>query len=270
MKIKASLIITMISASVFISCQEDQITESGTLSSEDYLFAENIFNDVGRIVEDAFINNGEAKSCPDYIVMNADSTNKDTIIVDFGNGNPDNCLSYGNERKGKIIIIYTGKYKDSLSVIHTTFDNYYVNNNRIQGERVLTNKGRNEDGNFTFSIDIIDASIKRNGTINWESNQNIEYLEGYNTFINPFDDKYIIDGSGSGNSINGQDFIFTITNNLYIDLSCLSNNTCVITSGEVKLTPAGYSERYINYGDNLCDCNISITLNGEEHFVVIN
>ena len=34
-----------------------------------------------------------------------------------------------------------GKYKDSLSVIRTTFDRYYVNDNWIQGERILTNNG---------------------------------------------------------------------------------------------------------------------------------
>ena len=43
----------------FVSCQEDEITESGTISSQDHLFAEYIFNDVGRIVEDAFIDNGK-------------------------------------------------------------------------------------------------------------------------------------------------------------------------------------------------------------------
>ena len=86
--------------------------------------------------------------------MNSDTSDLDTIIVDFGDGYPDDCLSYGKERRGKVIITYTGKYRDSLSVITTTFDQYYVNNNWIQGERIVTNNGRNSNGNVTFTIDI--------------------------------------------------------------------------------------------------------------------
>ena len=91
---------------------------------------------------------------------------EDTIIADFGDGYPDDCLSYGKERRGKIIITYTGKYMDSLSVITTTFDHYYINNNWIQGERTVTNNWRNSNGNVTFTVDI-SASITGIGTINF-------------------------------------------------------------------------------------------------------
>ena len=64
----------------------------------------NIFNDVGRVVEDAFIDNGTSKNCHSYTLMNADTSNQDTIIVDFGDGNPADCLSYGKLRRGKIKI----------------------------------------------------------------------------------------------------------------------------------------------------------------------
>ena len=54
------------------------------------------------------------------------------------------------------------------------------------------------------------------------------------------------------------------------DLSCLSSNSCIITSGEAELIPNGFSTRIINYGDSICDCNYSVTLNGTEYFVVVN
>ena len=269
---KIIVYLSSISLSILIisSCQEDAIIETGTVNSQDYLFAENLFNDVGRIVEDAFIDNGTSKSCPDYTLMNADSSNLDTIIVDFGDGIPDDCLSYGKERRGKIIITFTGKYRDSLSVIRTTFDHYYVNNNWIQGERIVTNNGRNSAGNVTFSIEIIGASITGNGTINWESSRTREWISGYNTFANPFDDKYVVSGSANGNSSSGQEFDINITRDLLVDLSCLNSNSCIITSGEAELIPNGFSTRIINYGDSICDCNYSVTLNGTEYFVVVN
>lgn len=269
MKTKLFLSSIILFTFLFSSCREDRIEESGTVNTQDYLFVENLFNDVGRIVEDAFIDNGESKSCPSYTLMNSDTSDLDTIIVDFGDGYPDDCLSYGKERRGKIIITYTGKYRDSLSVITTTFDQYYVNNNWIQGERIVTNNGRNSNGNVTFTIDI-STSITGVGTINWESTRKREWISGYNTFSNPFDDIYSVTGTGFGNSTSGQSFEVNITEDLFVDLSCLSENTCVVTSGQTEIIPEGYSTRLINYGDSICDCNYTVILNGNEYFIVSN
>ena len=270
MKSKIYITTIILSTIVISSCQEDNIIETGTVSSQDYLFAENIFNDVGRIVEDAFIDNGVSKSCPSYTILNSDTSDSDTIILDFGDGIPDDCLSYNKERRGKIIITYSGKYRDSLSIITTTFDQYYVNNNGVNGVRVMTNNGRNTNGNINFTIEVREARITGNGTINWESTRNREWITGYNTFNNHTDDSYLISGTANGNSSNGQEFEITITKDLYVDLSCLTENSCIITSGEIELTPTGFSKRIINYGDSICDCNYTVTLNGTDYFVVSN
>ena len=271
MTTKISLFI-VIAICVFSSCKEKEIIETGTITSHDYLIAENIFNDIGRVVEDAFIDNGTSKNCHSYTLMNADTSNQDTIIVDFGDGDPVDCLTYGKLRRGKIIIVYTGKYRDSLSVITTTFDHYYVNNKWIQGKRTLTNNGRNESGNVTFSIEVENASITGNGTINWNSSRTREWISGYNTFANPFDDKYIVSGSAFGNSTSGQGFTLNITKDLYVDLECLisTTNPCVVTSGKAELIPEEFSTRFINYGDSICDCNFTITLNGTDYLIVTN
>ena len=47
---------------------------------------EAIFNDVERVVEDGFLHEGEGKNCPTYIIENINSTDKDTMIINFGNG----------------------------------------------------------------------------------------------------------------------------------------------------------------------------------------
>ena len=273
---KTTIYISSILLSIFIfsSCQEDTIIESGTSSSTQHLIAENAFNDVVRIVEDAFIDNGTSKfDCPEYILRNADSSDMDTMEIIFEQENAD-CLTYGKLRRGKIIITFTGKYRDSLSVITTTFDQYYVNNQWIQGTMVVTNNGVNESGNMTFSIEVKNAKIIESGgkTINWESMRNKEWISGYNTFVNHDDDKYLISGSSSGNNTSGQEFEVNITKDLLVDLSCLEDhsNSCVITSGEAELIPNGFSTRIINYGDSICDCNYSVTLNGTEYFLVVD
>ena len=252
------------------ACKEEDVINTPELTStqacQDHLTAESIFNDVGRIVEEGFTDNGQNKSCPNYNLMNANSSDIDTLTINFGDGE---CPPiYGKIRTGKIIITYTGKYRDSLSVITTTFDNYYVNYNLVQGERIATNKGRNSNGNMWFTIDINNASITTsNGTINWESNKVREWANGENTYFDISDDRYKITGTASGNGVNGNTFTMTISDTLNIDLGCLPY--CVIKSGTAEISPNGYSDRIINYGDSLCDCNVNVIINRNTYPIVI-
>ena len=59
-----------------------------------------------------------------------------------------------------------------------------------------------------------------------------------------------------------------ITETLNVDLGCLPD--CVIKSGKAKITPNGYADRVINYGDSLCDCNFDVTINGSTYPIVVN
>jgi len=267
---KKTLIALSIITVLLYSCKdEDVITQNdltSTQATQDHLFAEQIFNDVGRIIEEGFISSGINKSCASYNLMNADTSNADTLIIDFGNIN---CLHNSKLRKGKILISYTGKYRDSLAVITTTFENYYVNNNLVQGERVLTNQGRNQKGNVWFTIAVNNASINTvNGTINWKSDRTREWVSGSATYFDISDDNYKITGSASGTGVNNNSFSMEIIDTLNIDLGCLPS--CVIKSGTAKISPNGYADRIINYGDSLCDCNFDITINGTTYPIVVN
>ena len=268
---KKYFLILSMPAILLYSCKDEDVVNpndlKSTQASKDHLDAEKIFNDIGRVVEDAFIDNGENKNCPNYTLKNSNSINPDTMIIDFGNGSP-SCLSYGNLKKGKIIVIYTGKYCDSLSIMTTTFDDYHVNNNLIQGERVVTNQGKNSSGNIWFTIEVNNASISTsNGTINWQASRTREWISGITT-PNIYDDSYKVTGTANGNGVNGNNFTMTIINPLIIDLGCLPS--CVIKSGEAIVSPSGYSERIINYGDSICDCNIDITIDGTNYPIIIN
>jgi hypothetical protein len=230
-------------------------------ASQDHLTAESIFDEIGRIVEEGLQANGKSQACPSYSLLN-----DNTLIIDFGSTN---CLHNGKLRKGKINITYTGNYRDSLSVITTTFDNYHVNDKLIQGERIVTNQGGNNSGNLWFTIVVNNASITTtNGTINWESNRIREWVNGQNTY-NIDDDRYQITGSANGNGVNGNAFTMTILDPLNVDLGCLSSSSCIIKSGTAKISPTGYADRIINYGDSLCDCNVDVIINGTTYPLVI-
>ncbi len=261
-----TLIILSIASVLLYSCKEE-IPELMTMQAgKDHLFAEKIFIDIGRTIEKGLIDNGQKQVCPSYSTTNTDTSGGGTLTINFGNTN---CpQSDGIYRRGKIIVTYTGRYRDSLSVITTTFDNYYVNSNLIEGEKVTTNMGRNDSGNMWFAIDVNDAKINTtNGTINWQSSRIKEWISGRETYFTLDDDTYKITGNSSGNSVNGNDFSVEITDTLNIDLGCLPY--CVIKSGEIKVLPNGYPERIINYGDSICDCNVDVMINGTNYPMVI-
>ena len=257
-------------AVLLYACKDEDVINNPDLTStqatQDHLLAEQTFSDVGRIVEEGFIANAINKSCASYNLINNNPLDIDTLIINFGTTN---CLQNGKLRKGKVIVIYTGKYRDSLSVMTTTFDNYYVNNNLIQGERVVTNQGRNGNGNMWFTIAVNNASIvTNNGIINWSSNRTREWVSGRTTYGNITDDTYKITGSANGIGVNNNSFSMEITDTLNIDLGCLPS--CVIKSGTAKISPSGYADRIINYGDSLCNCNFDITINGTNYPIVVN
>ena len=260
------------------ACKDENIIntpeQTSTQASQDHLFAENTFNDINRVVEDGFNDNGLSKSsCANYKSMASDSSDADTLIIDFGEVD---CLDeYGKLRRGKIIVIYTAPYQDSLAQISTTFDHYYVNStNWVQGSRIVTNLGRNVDGDMVFDIDV-DANITTEiGRIDWISNRTRFWTDGRNTTQYPFDDIYKVMGSASGNGLNNRDFTVNITDSLEVNLGCLLptityNKRCAIVSGKVKVTPDGYAAREIDYGMGGCNCDFSVTINGKTYLVVV-
>ena len=275
---KKTILIFSILTILLYACKDEDVIntpeQTSTQASQDHLFAENIFNDINRVVEDGFNDNGLSKSsCANYKSIASDSSDADTLIIDFGEVD---CLdNYGKLRRGKIIIIYTAPYQDSLSQISTTFDHYYVNStNWVQGSRTVTNLGRNVNGDMVFEI-VVNANITTEiGRIDWISNRTRFWTDGINTTQYPFDDIYKVVGSASGNGLNNRDFTVNITDSLEVNLGCLLptityNKRCVIVSGKVKVTPEGYAEREIDYGMGGCNCDFSVTINGETYLIVV-
>ena len=275
---KKTILTLSILTILLYACKDENIIntpeQTSTQASQDHLFAENTFNDINRVVEDGFNDNGLSKSsCANYKSMASDSSDADTLIIDFGEVD---CLDeYGKLRRGKIIVIYTAPYQDSLAQISTTFDHYYVNStNWVQGSRTVTNLGRNIDGDMVFNI-AVDANITTEiGRIDWISNRTRFWTDGRNTTQYPFDDIYKVMGSASGNGLNNRDFTVNITDSLEVNLGCLLptityNKRCAIVSGKVKVTPDGYAARKIDYGMGGCNCDFSVTINGKTYLVVV-
>ncbi len=282
--LKSAFALALLSA-LMIGCKKEEKEEidSDTQSSSDNSLAESAFNDVTSIADQAHEGSlstfktlgtdGLLSNCANIIRQHADSTNADTLLITFGFNNGSNstvnCLcADGRYRKGTIKVVYTGKYRDSLSTHTLSFNNYFVNDNQILGGKIVTNLGRNAAGHPRFSVDVNGSIVLANngGTITWISNRTREWIAGYTTFGpgNWNDDVYLISGTASGTSASGNSFTANITSPLKRSLSCRW-----FESGTFDFTPAGKATRTVDYGAGSCDDQATVTINGNVYTVTL-
>lgn len=257
----------------FMSCKDENVIHSvnqqNLQSSHDYLLFEKTLFDIEREIEHALIATGTTKNLPMYISLNADSTDQDTLIINFGE---ENYLHLGHLKRGEIISIYNKFIYNSNSQITTTFNNFYINNNLIQGKMFLENNGSNQNGFPEFSLTVDSMSMyTNNGSIDISNGNYIKQLvSGYNTQYQYLDNIYKLTGNAQGNSSNNNNFSLEISDSLNMNLSCFESSSCIITEGTSRLIPDGYEERIINYGNNSCDCDINAVIGEDIHPIIIN
>jgi hypothetical protein len=196
-------------------------------------------------------------------VTNDTSVNPHTLAIDFG---ATNCLcADGIYRRGKILVSYTGRYKDAGHAHTTSFDNYYVNDNGVTGTKTVTNMGTDASGNPTYNISVSGAIVlaNGNGTVSWNSTRTRTWLSGYNT-PSWKDDVYGITGNGTVTRANGKTFDMNITTPLHVALDCRW-----IESGVVQITPQSGNVRTLDYGSGVCDAQANYTVNGKTYSVTL-
>lgn len=241
-------------------------------ASADHATGENLFDDVYRQVDDAakegdneLFNGGRVKllpldgGCATVTIDPFDTLNwPKTITVDFGDSN---CLcNDGKYRRGEIVAIITGRYRDSLTNITITPQNYFVNDNHVEGTKSVMNLGHITDGNMTFAIVVSNGVItKPDGRqFQWDSERTRVWVEGEETsWPQILDDVYEITGTATGITVNGNNFFIEIVNALRIERDCNW-----IVSGTVNVQPLGKPLRVLDYGDGTCDDQATITVNG--------
>ena len=272
-KLKNNILILIALIISFVSCKDENIIHSvnqqNLQSSHDYLLFEKTLFDIEREIEHALIATGTTKNLPMYISLNADSTDQDTLIINFGE---ENYLHLGHLKRGEIISIYNKFIYNSNSQITTTFNNFYINNNLIQGKMYLENNGSNQNGFPEFSLTVDSMSMyTNNGSIDISNGNYIKQLvSGYNTQYQYLDNIYKLTGNAQGNSSNNNNFSIEISDSLNMNLSCFESSSCIITEGTSRLIPDGYEERIINYGNNSCDCDINAVIGEDIHPIIIN
>lgn len=278
MKTKFLIAALFVSTGLTISsCNKDRNEWKDTQTASDNEQAEGMADDAINIADNAARGNADvARTASPVEVFEAMSgcatitrdtvSNPRTMVIDFG---PTNCLcNDGRYRRGKILVSYSGgRYFDIGSVKTVTFDNYFRNDNKVEGTRTITNNGRNSSNQLNWTINAQDMKITRpDGSFHtWNSTRLRTMLSGESTPLIWRDDEYSITGSASGTNVRGVNYVANITTPLHRKLDCRW-----IDSGVVEVVPEDKPTRTLDYGNGACDRLLTVTVNGRSRTIEMN
>ena len=184
------LVLALASGTMMLDSCKKQKLNKDTTSSEDDATAQNMFDDVFKVVDESAKEDGIElnktgvpydytfnHSCvtitldpPFDTIINGHGSWPVTMTVDFGNTY---CTGHDNkQRKGKIVATFTGLYRDVGSTITVSTVDYYVDDHKVEGTKILKNEGRNAAGNLHYSIDVDGVVTTPEGdVITWKSDR---------------------------------------------------------------------------------------------------
>lgn len=186
------------------------------------------------------------------------------ITIDFGNGctGPD-----GRTRKGKIITEYTARLIVPGAIATTTFDNFYVDNIKVEGTHKITNTTSGNLNQRQFKVEVINGKLtKPNGNyIKWNSLRINTQVQG-NATPSPLDDVYKIEGSSHGQILRGNLLVgwqSTITEPLIKRILCRW-----IVKGRIRTVRVNASTNtpwvaVLDFGNGQCDNQATLSVNGQ-------
>ena len=265
MFIYATTAVITMSAIVFaVSCKKSASTAAETTATaSDQAVAEKSYSDAQTISEDA-VSSGttsinyrtahiESSGCA---TVTATTSGSNTVVtINFG-ATDCPCLD-GRNRRGEIIVTYpTGTWNTVGASRTITFNNYYQNDNLIQGTKTVTYEGLNSSNQPYYNVTIAGSITYPSGktvTVNW--NRVRTWISGFTlsggTSGNPIWSTGVVYSiSGSGTMVNsaGQ----TVDINISTATPLIHAFDCKwIEAGTITYTLTSDNKtRTVNYGSN--------------------
>jgi len=261
----------------FSSCKKDStlIDQVSVDLADDDAVADAVFEDVfntadnATIILDNLVKSGDSKfavvtdSCPTVTVTHpATGIWPKVVTVDYGTG----CTGLNeNIRKGKIVIEVTGPRLTVGSKRTVTFVNYFFNDIKVEGIKVLENKGFNNNQNLLISVKLTGGkmTLPDGKTIERAFDHQREWTAGLLT-RNIWDDECLITGTATGKNINGIIYTNTIMSALHWKRVCR-----FIVAGVVKMERTGKEPVELDYGTGECDAKAVVSRGGESKEILL-
>ncbi|MEZ4936749.1 MAG: hypothetical protein R2799_04065 [Crocinitomicaceae bacterium] len=190
------------------------------------------------------------------------SSNPKVIVIDFGTTN---CLcDDGKNRRGAIVTTFTGPYGQTGTVITHTPQDYYVNDYKVEGTKVVTNNGNDGNGNPYFTVDIDGTITKPTGEVfTYMSDRVRTWVQGHDTPLNIFDDEYTITGTASGTNDQGGSYSINTVSPVYYIVGCKYP-----VSGQLNIDLSSLNHDIgVDYGNGNCDWSFVATYRGRTYTI---
>lgn len=273
MKQLAMFIACSLFFTVFSSCQKDPTTpaiDDVTLSQQETQ-SEIMLSDVDLLVDEAIdsnasqlksatLNTAYLTDCP---VITLDTTAVPQVLtIDFGTS----CTGKdGKVRSGKIIVTSTF-FKTFPSVRDKTFENYYVNGNKVEGTvtKTIEKDQVNHIRTATLQEDVTITFADGAGTAHRSANLTRQYQRG--VLLNPLDNRVVSWGKVEFTRLSG----VTVNKTISADTPLVFKTAChQIVSGIVTITTSKGASWTIDYGNGDCDNLATLTRNGKTREITI-
>ena len=283
MKTSLSCLLFAACVMLVVSCSDDITTSLNPSDSNDVSFetsVESTFEDIdGLLSSVSFTGDASFSSrlegvddrfCSSTIVKlsNKVKTNLDTLLIDFGT---EGCTDpKGNVRKGKIVMTFLGDKKLGHT---TTFQNFYMNNKKIEGTRSIE-LAKLVPPTFSISLE--------GGKVTWPdgtfSTREASHTRVWNPDLQqPSNSTYTIKqgGTASGLKRDGKAYAMEITKDLLFKRSCMEPPLKISMPVEgtkvFSVTSATGVEKVmtVDFGSGACDRIITVTVDGKSKEITV-
>ncbi len=274
----SSFILLFFAFMLFVKCKKDETVDNtnntNIAATIDNTLSESIFNtifqDVNTFYNNELLSSFHGKKGGDppppfrrakVVLFPFDTTSwPKTLDIDYGDTN---VLGFDNNiHKGRIHTVFSSDFQRPGSEVTIVLDNYYLNNCKIEGTKIIKNKGRNLQHHLVFSEYIKDAQInKQDGSvIKWSQVSDKEWIEGELTRNIILDDVYKITGNRSGTDSKGNNYSVLIAKPLIIALNCkwIKEGIINFDISNIKYPVS------IDYGNGTCDPDAILTVNDKK------
>ncbi len=261
---KLFFVLTTLTVFLFSSCDEENEGTAGLVEALDLETESTVssnYEDVDDIVEagmnEVSVDGArmERNIILDCAVVTKDTINK-VITVDYGEG----CEGpYGRIRKGKVIIEYNDRRIVFGAFRKATLENFYVDEVKVEGVRMLTNISDGTENTLKYSITLeggkltfadsttMTREVDRERTLTFGEN----FLEDYAS----------VEGTANGTRRDGLDYSVVILEPIVYKRDCRARSVFIPVSGVKEVTYDGKVAR-VDYGEGTCDNEVTITIDG--------
>jgi hypothetical protein len=191
-----------------------------------------------------------------------------TKTIDYGTAGV--TLLNGNILRGIIRISFTYEPTAVSHTINYTFDNFYHNAIKFDGNKTFTRTmtaGTNSHPIVVMNMDMT-ATFPDGRVVQRTGTRTREITAGYATPNVLIDNVYQVTGNWSTTFPNSAIQTSTITSPLIVKMSCMAVNKPLLVQGVISIV-RNTNTGTLDYGDGNCDTIATFTINGVSYTIII-